>query len=164
MPSIEELEENIKIDIEKLVAALKTELRDKESLSTAFQKKTHDLKSHYEEKIKNLELKNQELHDQIKILEENLKLSINISDKVSEFIKVTELKKISQEATKLASIVFGQLINEELKIILKLADSFSKRREKDHIDKESLNYALKQLIGSERLLKKAIELVHNLNF
>lgn len=164
MELIEDLEKSLRNDIERLISALKTELKDKENLSTAFEKKTIDLRTQLEDKINRLEIQNQELLDQIKNLENHQKISIYIPDKVNEFIKITELKKISKEATNLTATVFSQLINEELKVILKLADSFSKRREKDQIDKESLKYGLKQLLSSDRLLKKAIELVHNINF
>ena len=164
MELIEDLEKNLRDDIEKVINALKTELKDKENLSVAFEKKNEELRNQLEGKMKKLEDQNQELKDQIKSLENKLKVAVNIPDKVAEFIKVTESKKISKEATKLASVIFTQLINEELKVILKLADSFTMRREKDQIDKESLKYGLQQLMSSERLLKKAIELVHKVNF
>ena len=164
MELVEILEKNLKKEVDKLVNALKTEVKDKENLSSSFEKKTDELRKQLEEKMKNIEIQNQELKEQIKLLEERAKVAVNIPDKVNEFIKITESKKISQEATQKLSEVFTQLINEELKVILKLADSFSKRREKDQIDKESLDYGLQQLISSERLLKKAIELVHKINF
>lgn len=164
MELVNDLEKNLRDDIEKLINALKTELKDKEDLSAAFEKKTEELRAQLESKINKLENENQKLQDQIKNLENLQKISINIPDKVNEFIKITELKKISKETTNLTATIFTQLINEELKVILKLADNFSKRREKDRIDKDSLKYGLKQLMSSDRLLKKAIELVHNVNF
>ena len=123
------------------------------------------LKKDYDENVVKLEEENAILNIKVKDYEAHLKKAIMVEFKIEEFLKsITELKAISGEAKNELTEIFVKVIDEQLKVILKLADSFAKRKEKKQIDKESLNHGLKSLISSDRLLKKALELVQRLHF
>ncbi|MHA1785348.1 MAG: hypothetical protein ACTSVE_09125 [Candidatus Helarchaeota archaeon] len=165
MLNIEKLENNLKKDVEELINAIKKERIERESSLIKHEEEIEKLKKRDEIKINELKNENERLNLMINTLETRLKTSINIEDRISEFLKsITELKKISGEAMNITALIFKRLIDEELKVILKMSDSFAMRKNKSQIDRQSLDYALRQFINSDRLLKKTIELVHKIHF
>ena len=163
-----ELENAFKKNVNKLLEAFNIVNNENTVLNEELKKNNNKysiLKKDYDENVVSLQDENVILKEKVKEYEVNLKKAVQIEPKIKEFLKsITELKNISGEARNVTIEIFMKLIDEELKVILKLADSFAKRKDKKQIDKESLNHGLKALISSDRLLKKAIELVQKLHF
>ena len=161
LKNLENLEKYYKSSIGDLFETLDKQSSELQSIiekKDIVSKNFDELKQKFDDDFKRMQKENKEY-------EHAIKNSVPIESKLNDYLKgVSELKNISGEARKVLTEVFKQLIEEQLKVVIKLADSFAKRKDKKQIDKESLNHALTSLSSSDRLLKKAIDLVQKLHF
>ncbi len=133
----------------------------------------NDLQNQYEKKINeimdintSLELKIQKMQEKIEDLEVKERESIHIKSKIEQFWPL--LKKFnnySETTKKLISNIFVLLVEERLQVIIKLTAPCKEQNSCNLSENESVYEAFENLIHSDILLNRAIEIASkNENF